>query len=1115
MIRRSSIIFLEFLAGLVAGGIVLLIAGAWWLWSGPVALTFLTPYVEEALSPSDNTIAVEIEETVLDWAGWDRAPDIRASNVRVLDFERRIIAELPKVKLGLSLQALLRGKFAPTYLQIDRPSLSVVRGAQGGFAVGLAMETDKGQGGVSHENVVLEGLIAELLLEPDLSRPLGYLKRVGVVDADLLVDDQMLRKIWHAPRANIDLVRNVNGISASADVDLELGGERSKLTGIATYATESRFIDATVNFVDIDPAPILKSMSQAPAQRIADMGLRFNGSLGFRILADGAVRSVRFDLNSGMGRILGDVAVGSDGYGVSVELDGENLQWSVLSTAFPEISDFARVDFLINGKLSIQGATDGSVESIIFDVAGGDGTIDLPQIYPEALPIRATKLRGQVTDNLRQIRIENAELTLEKGRVISRATATKVGGDWSVRVDGGVFEFVGSLLPRYWPPALAVDARNWVLGHIRKGQVDEASISLVARFPDGEAARANIESLNGVIRVKEAEIDYFAPLPVVEGVRADMTFTDKRFDIVVSEGQIRDLQLDEGSVVITGLDGADQDISIDLVLRGAVQTAVSVLDSEPLRFISGLGFDAKTLSGETAARLVFDFPITKSLRIENVAVAAAATLRDVQLQEGPLGLSLDKGDLSLQLTGLGMTVSGEAEINDVPLKINWQENFSGTEKFVRRFTVNGSVGAEARRKLQLPEVPILTGDLSGEIAYTAFSDGRSEIVSQIDLSSAALDIPQLRWRKPSGIPGSLYAFIIAPPEGPPIVEDLRLEAADMRLGARIEPTADLSGVRLVELRKLVFGNNDIQGRVRVLENGSLDFEMTGDRFDIEPFLSSNDEVDAIAGESGRPLRIQASIKEVLLGEGRGLKDVNAVLNRDGESWRQVGVDAGIDGGIRLAVKFVPKGDGATLLISTGDAGLALEAANWSSRLKGGRLLITGAQPAPGDAITGEFNLKEFKVTEAPALARVLQVLSLTGIFSALNQEGLDFVTLEGDFRYYGGALEIKNARAFGSTLGITAKGAVYISDETADLSGTVVPAYTINSALGYIPVVGKFLTGGENEGIFAANYAVKGRLENPRVSVNPLSALAPGFLRNLIGTNVKPLTGEDAVSPSQ
>ncbi len=39
--------------------------------------------------------------------------------------------------------------------------------------------------------------------------------------------------------------------------------------------------------------------------------------------------------------------------------------------------------------------------------------------------------------------------------------------------------------------------------------------------------------------------------------------------------------------------------------------------------------------------------------------------------------------------------------------------------------------------------------------------------------------------------------------------------------------------------------------------------------------------------------------------------------------------------------------------------------------------------------------------------------------------------------------------------------------------------------------------GGEGEGVFAATYKVSGKTAEPEVSVNPLAALAPGFLRNL------------------
>jgi hypothetical protein len=36
-------------------------------------------------------------------------------------------------------------------------------------------------------------------------------------------------------------------------------------------------------------------------------------------------------------------------------------------------------------------------------------------------------------------------------------------------------------------------------------------------------------------------------------------------------------------------------------------------------------------------------------------------------------------------------------------------------------------------------------------------------------------------------------------------------------------------------------------------------------------------------------------------------------------------------------------------------------------------------------------------------------------------------------------------------------------------------------------------------GVFAARYSVTGPLKSPQVSVNPLSALTPGFLRGLFG----------------
>ena len=61
------------------------------------------------------------------------------------------------------------------------------------------------------------------------------------------------------------------------------------------------------------------------------------------------------------------------------------------------------------------------------------------------------------------------------------------------------------------------------------------------------------------------------------------------------------------------------------------------------------------------------------------------------------------------------------------------------------------------------------------------------------------------------------------------------------------------------------------------------------------------------------------------------------------------------------------------------------------------------------------------------------------------------------------------------------------------------PAYTVNTMLTKIPLVGVLLSGGENDGVFGLSYRVHGTMSSPALTVNPLSAIAPGILRRMLG----------------
>jgi uncharacterized protein YhdP len=131
------------------------------------------------------------------------------------------------------------------------------------------------------------------------------------------------------------------------------------------------------------------------------------------------------------------------------------------------------------------------------------------------------------------------------------------------------------------------------------------------------------------------------------------------------------------------------------------------------------------------------------------------------------------------------------------------------------------------------------------------------------------------------------------------------------------------------------------------------------------------------------------------------------------------------------------------------------------------------------------------------LARILAAASLPGLLKLLNNDGLAFSRLSGDFTLSDGVVTTKQLRSHGGALGLTAKGTVDVKASTLNLRGTVIPFYGLNTLLSHIPVLGNILMGGKGEGLIAVNYRLTGTFAEPQVTVNPASVLTPGVLRGL------------------
>jgi len=251
------------------------------------------------------------------------------------------------------------------------------------------------------------------------------------------------------------------------------------------------------------------------------------------------------------------------------------------------------------------------------------------------------------------------------------------------------------------------------------------------------------------------------------------------------------------------------------------------------------------------------------------------------------------------------------------------------------------------------------------------------------------------------------------------------------------------------------------------------------------------------------LRIDARLGRVIVGSQREVRDVAARLSHEAADWRAARIDARFPNGHGLSLRTTAPAGGRNLTFHSDDLGSALSLLDITDNIVGGQVTVTGqtVDKAGKQVVVAHIEGADYTLVHAPVFARILSLLSLSGAGSMLAGSGIPFSTLRGDFAYGEDRLVLDNLVAYGGAIGVTGNGVADLGLDRLDLQGTIVPAYALNSILGIVPVIGPLLLGGEGQGLFAANYRVTGSEIDPQVSVNPLSAFAPGFLRRLFQPN--------------
>jgi hypothetical protein len=1040
VVRRSARILVEVLGTIVAGIAILVAVAAWRLSQGPITLSLLTPYIEEALSAPDRGFTLRIDRTVLAWGGWERTLDLQGIGIHVIDPAGRPLLTLPEISLRLSARALVEGVVAPTSLEISGAQLRLRRNADGKFDLELV-----DQSASEVRSNVLPVMLEDMLRLPDRERPISFLRRITITGADLVVEGSRWDTSWKAQLARLVLERDAAGVRASAVLDLHVQDLTSHFDARGLYNATTQELSLDVAFGGLNPA--------------------------------------------------------------------------TFAQAAPELASMAHLSLPFGGKIHAQFALDGSLDALNFDVSAGEGRLVLRELYPADLDVKSLAAKGSLAEHGTTLTLDEADIDLGGTTLTLHGAAHGLDGNTTATLDVVGKGVKVDDLPKLWPASVADNPRAWITANLSSGAVDELYASIEAHGHGPDFKDLAFDRVNGSMRLSGIDVRYLDKMPKVRGAGGEVHFDEKSFNIAIDKGSAEGIAVDSGTIAITGLDGEDQRIAIDLTLHGPLGAAAELADHEPLHYVSKLGLDPKKISGDAVIRLAFKFPLLHDLRLAQIDASASAEMKDISMASMFLGRDLSRGSIALKVDKAGMLATGEATIGPVPVSLSWSETFGKSPE--RRIRLTGDLDDRARKALGLDAAGILRGPVHVELDLKGAERGPTRADLALDLAKASLTLPEVDWRKLPGASGKAHATLILSGEKLSAIPDFAVEAPELAVHGEVSFDAASGAFSAARLDRLALFRDRLAVTVTRRQDDGYAIELRGDAFDAAPFIKDKGNEPK---EPGAKLAIALGVKKLWLSQSVDvpLSDASATIDYDGRRASRAVFDAKTASGAPFHLEIVAQDGKRRLAISTDNAGDVLRAVDFADNVVGGKLRIAGTydDTKADPPLSGTLRMTDFKLLQAPFPVKLLTVTSPTGVGDRLSGEGISFSALIAPFTRTGTRVAIKEGRTVGSELGLTFEGWVDPDANQLRIEGTIVPIYTINSLLGNIPGLNEVLVGPKGGGVFAATYEATGKLDDPDVTVNPLSALAPGILRGLIKGlfgNGSDLTPEpsDQVKPMQ
>lgn len=658
---------------------------------------------------------------------------------------------------------------------------------------------------------------------------------------------------------------------------------------------------------------------------------------------------------------------------------------------------------------------------------------------------------------------------------------------------------------RLWPYIMGGESRDWLVSNVTQGTVKSARMRF--NFPVGSMSlleggdeplppdSMDIDIVGEGVAIKATE----AMPPILIDGETRISY-DGNFSVAGGGGSIETaggtIKVTNPALVMDNSDPSEPIVEISGDLVAPIPALIALAKEQQPEALNAveLPIDIDSLTGSLDIGLVATIALEDEAagRPMKLDYVANGTVSNFGSSEPIQGYKIGNGQLAFSANQEGYQLGGTAEIQGIKADISVE----GTPETAPVLRLGTTVAVRDLAAMGFDVSEFLSGSV--QVLGQPLEDGR--IAVSIDLARAGLTIKDLGITKAVGTAGSLSATIRMGGDTTHL-EDIALAFGNVRLNGSLEFHATRGLVSANFSTFALSAGDNASVALAPIDGGGYSARIRGRQLDLKPVLSR---FFSLEGGSGgvETTQFDGTIAlDVELDRAIGYYATTAFnldldLQLRGGDMRRVTLSTQFGEGNALSITTNPVPNGRSLVVAFNDAGTVLRLLGVYSQLAGGSGSLVMTTDTTQDVERGNLVMRNFAIVDE---ANVIQVLGnhsdSRAAIAASNR--LDFDAAELTFLRRSDRVEVTDAVLAGDMVGGTLRGFIYTDRGQYDLTGTYVPLFGLNNAFQQIPLLGPLLGGRDGEGLVGVTFAVRGPLSQPQFLVNPLSILAPGFLREL------------------